>query len=414
MNIEEMYNQRKNFHIALSSTARGGLGCLVLIGLICFAAGFLIGEEMRAWGSFLLNLMFFFSLALGGIAFGHMQDVIAASWGRPVKRLHEAFGSFLVPAVGLFFLFFACIKLGFLRADRVYSWIQDPASIASFHGKSFWLQPDFMLFRVSIALLVMLALSRWHRAKILAPDHALDAGKLSEAKRIGIASRHSLQYWSAPMLAAQAVLYSLVTFDLLMSLAPTWFSTLWAGLCFSIMMQVLFALILLFMFGLRKHSLGQYYGRQQFHDLGKLMFGFTAFYAYLVYSHVLTYWYTNIPEETSYFLTRLREPWCIFTILSPLLSFLIPFIVMMPRAAKWTGWVAVPMCLLVVVSQWLNFVLMVTPEVYSAGTLFLPWMELGVFAGFLGLFLLSFYRFAARHPLIGIADPILSEAFHKH
>lgn len=413
INLKDLHLQKKHFHIEISSTVRGGLYLLVLLGVASLISGFIQGEEKRAWGSLLFNLMFFFSISLGGIAFGHMQDIIGASWGRPIKRLHESFGSFVPIAIGVILTFLFCIKFKILNAHQVYSWIHEPSSISFFQGKNVWLKADFMLIRDVFALLILLYLTSWHKKKTHAADKEVADGNFDKAAEVGEQSRLKLRYWSAPILVTYSILYSLIVFDLLMSLAPTWFSTLWAGWCFSVMMQTLFATTLIFMFALKSHHLGQYIKQQQFHDIGKLMFGFTGFYAYLTYSHVLTYWYTNIPEETSFFLDRLKEPWLPFIIAALFISFLIPFIIMVPKASKWTSFVAIPACCIILVAQWLNFMLIVIPEVtkFDGSSGFFPWLEAGVMLGFLGLFLLSFFRFAKSYPLLSIGDPILPEAY---
>jgi len=190
---------------------------------------------------------------------------------------------------------------------------------------------------------------------------------------------------------------------------------LWAGWQFSVMMQTLFASILLALFYLRKTPVGHFIGRQQYHDVGKLLFGFTAFYAYLTYAHVLTYWYTNMPEETSYFITRLQGPWLPFILAAPFLSFLVPFVLLVPKASKWTNFVAIPVCVLVLGAQWLNMMLVVIPEVTDPTLWKFPWIEFGMLLGFLGAFILSFFRRARKIPLLSLGDPLLYTALsEKH
>jgi hypothetical protein len=414
MNLKDLRADAGSLHLTLSSTARGGFYFMVLLGLAAFAGAVVSGEPARAWGSLLFNLMLLFSMSLGGVCLGHMQDVIGATWGRPVKRLHESFGAFVPVSVGLFLLFFASIKLRLFGAHQVYSWIDNPALIAGFKGKNFWLQENFMLARDSLALLSILGLVRWHKRLTHAADASVISGDFKQARELGEKARATLRYWSAPALLAHALLYSLVTFDLTMSLAPTWFSTLWAGWSFSVMMQTLFATILLFLFALKKHTLGRYIQQAQFHDIGKLMFGFTAFYAYLTYAHVLTYWYTNIPEETSYFLLRMNEPWFTYIKISPFISFLLPFVVMIPRPSKWTSVIAIPSATLILIAQWLNYMLVVQPEVVKAGQTFVPWVELGGLSMMLGLFFLAFFRFTTQHTILGIGDPLLPESYAHH
>lgn len=415
MKTKDLYHQRNHFFIQLSPTARGGLIFFIVLGLASFAAGMICGEHTRTWGSFLFNAMFFFSIALGGSAFGNMQDVINATWGRPIKRIHESFSAFVPYVAGLIVLFLICVKFDILQAGKVYKWIADPSIVEHLYGKNVWLQPNFMYIRDIFALAGIVFLTRWHYKLSTASDHAFLADRFEEGVRLGKQAHEKLHKWSALVLVIYSILYSILCFDLMMSLAPTWVSTLWAGWQFSVMMQTLFATTLLVLFFLKKKPVGQFIGRQQFHDIGKLLFGFTAFYAYLTFAHILTYWYTNMPEETSYFLTRMESPWLYLVIAAPFASFLVPFVFLVPKASKWTSYVAIPVCILVLLAQWMNMMLVVIPEVTDPTMWKLPWIEFGVLLGFLAAFLLSVALRARKIPLLNIGDPLLpSSLSEKH
>jgi hypothetical protein len=413
MDNKSIFENRKQFFFNNSSTTKGGIVFCILIGIISFLMGMLAKEHVRVWGSLLFNLSFFFSLAVGGVAFGHMQDLIGAQWARPIKRIHESFAAFIPYSVCLYLLFFIAIRLEFLDAHRVYSWIANPHLLDHFHGKNVWLQKDFMIVRDVVCLFIILFLRGWQLDKTTSRDFIYIEGSEQQASAEAELSQKSLRYWSAPILVVYAVCYSIIAFDTTMSLAPTWFSTLWAGWLFSIMMQTLMATLLLAMFLVRKSVLGEYIGRQQFHDVGKLFHGFTVFFAYLTYAHILTYWYTNIPEETSWFLLRLKSPWLELIIISPFLTFLLPFIVLIFKASKWTPLVIVPLSIIVILAQVMSYYLVVMPEILSLEQWYVPWIELGVFIGFLGIFIASILKFAAKYPMLSIADPILPEALRS-
>ena len=413
MNQNEIYEKRSKLFFTSTPFQRGALIFCILLGAATFIAGHLSGQQNRTWGSFLFNLMYFFSFALGGVAFGNMQDIINATWGRPIKRLHESFSSFLPYAAGCFFIFFICIKANFLGANKVYSWIADPYILHDFEGKKDWLLPNFMIIRNVVAIFIILGLSRWHMKMTIERDLALVNNDKDKAFDLGIKCQNKLRYWSSPILVVYSICFSLICFDLLMSLAPTWFSTLWGGWTFSIMMQSMLALILLFLFALKDTEIGQFIGRQQFHDIGKLLHGFTVFFAYLTFSHVLTYWYTNVPEETSYFITRLEKPWIYFIIIAPFLSFVFPFFMLIPKVSKWNKFITIPIALVVIFSQWLSYFLVVMPELVSTTNLYFPWIELGLFVGFAGMFFTSILKFGSKVPMVGIADPLLVAALNK-
>jgi hypothetical protein len=415
MNINDLYEQRRNYFLAPSQTVRGAVIFLLLAGVVTFAAGMVMGDHTRVWGSFLFNVWFFFSLALGGIAFAGMQDVIGAKWGRPIIRLHESFASFLPVAAGLFILFFICIKFDVAGADGVYKWIKDPSILEHFKGKNSWLVETPMLIRNAVSVVLITLLASWQLRLKLSRDKALMDGDKARAHELGLSAQRRLRYWSAPILICYAILFSFMSFDLLKSLSPLWFSTLWGGWAFAIMMQTLMATLLVFMFALRNTAIGQMIQREQFHDVGKLMHGFTIFFAYLTYAHILTYWYGNIPEETEYFIHRMHAPWIWIVIAAPVMSFLIPLFALIPKTSKWTSVVTLPIAAMILFAQWLAFLLVVMPEVVAdASKWTLPWIEVGVFFGILGLFILAVASFGKRHPMIAVADPLLPGAYEGH
>lgn len=412
----DLFEQRQNFYLTPNSQSRGAITLLVLIGLITLGFGLSQGLNTRVWGAILFNTFFFFALGLGGSAFAAMQDVIGAKWGRPVMRIHESFSSF-VPVAGIIFLvMLACIRLDIGGAQNMYSWIVNPDSLHHFWGKRSWLVENFWLIRDVFAIVVIVGLVYWQIGMKTARDRAFVAGNREEAEKMGIKVRDTLRYWSAPILVVYALMFSLLGFDLLMALAPTWFSTLFGGWLFAVMMQTLMASLMITMWALKGTAIGQYIQRQQFHDVGKLMHGFTIFFAYLTYAHVLTYWYGNMPEETEYFIHRLHAPWKYIVFIAPLVSFVIPLYAMIPKASKWTKMIVTPIALGILVAQWFTYMLVVMPEVTKGQDFGIPYIELGIFFGVFGLFLASVFSFGRRNPMIAVADPLLhaslAEAHH--
>lgn len=402
-------NAYRKFLLNTSPLTSGAIAFCVVIGVVTLIYAFAAGEPLRAWGSFLLSLFFFFTVALGGVAFGGMQDVLGARWGRPIKRLHEAFAAFLPIAALLFVVFFICIKLDIAEADKVYTWIHDHELLHHYVGKRSWLIEDFMLARVLILIAIILYFVWWQLRRGLRADRLLLAGQEQQGRQLAVLASAKLRFWSAPLLVVYALCFTFICFDVTMALAPKWFSTLWGGWNFAIMMQTLFAFLLLFMFGLKNSVIGQHYGIKQFHDVGKLLFGFTIFFAYLTYAHVLTYWYGNVPEEAEYFIHRIEAPWLTLVILAPLFNFVIPMLALIPKASKWTPLVTIPVCVMVIIAQWATQVIVVAPQLDREHTWQLPLIEFGVFLGFVGLFMACVACFGRRFPMLAISDPLLKK-----
>ncbi len=414
MKADDLFEQRNLFFLKMNPTTRGAVLFSMLAGLAAISAGIASGEITRVWGSLLFNMFFFFTLALGGMVFAGMQDVIGAVWARPIRRIHEAFGAFLPVAAGFFIVFLICVRFNIAHASELYSWIVKPEILHGTHGKEVWLQPGFMVARDIFAILVILFFVSWQYKHSLTKDMVYLDGKKEEAKKIAEDAKGRLRYFSAPILFIYSICFSLLGFDLLMSLSPLWFSTLWGGWLFAIMMQTLFASMLITMFIMKDTPMGNIIGRQQFHDVGKLMHGFTIFFAYLTYAHILTYWYGNVPEETEYFIERLHAPWIYIVLGAPLLNFVLPLFAMIPKASKWTKSVATPIASLILFAQWLTFCLVVMPSAGEHHGVWIPWIEFGIFLGCFSLFLSTIFWFGGRYPMVSFADPLLKQALESN
>lgn len=410
MSVHDLYEKRKSFFMTPPAALRGAILASLLVGVAVLGYGFFTGEGKRVWGAFLFNLFFFFAIALGGMALSAIQDVIGAKWARSIRRVQEGFGAF-VPVGGLLILLFiAAVSFDLGDAGKVYTWIADPSVLNAFPGKINYLQPNWLYIRVTVIVLAIVALTFWQLGQSLKRDQALVDGDQERAAALGQESKVKLRFWSAPVLIVYGVGFSFLCFDLTMSLMPQWFSTLWGGWQFAIMMQTLMASMLIVMFAFKSSAIAPFLKRHHFHDVGKLMHGFTVFFAYLTYAHILTYWYGNVPEETEYFLHRLHQPWLGFVIAVPILGFVIPLYSLVFKAAKWTAKVTIPLAVMILVAQWFSYLIVVMPQVVEAKDWTFPLIEVGMFFGMFGLFASSFVWFAKRYPMVPIADPLFVEA----
>ncbi len=385
---------------------------LAVLGLIGLGAAFFTGQGERAWGSIIFNSFFFFCIALGGMIISACTDVISASWARPVRRIHEAFGSFVPIGALIFVIVLACIALNVGHAHNVYRWIANPHILDELWGKRTWLQPGWFYFRTVLFLVIITSLVLWQLKKSTSRDKLWMDGRTEEAHEVADETKFKMRFWSAPILICFGVFFTFIAFDITMSLSPTWLSTLWGGWSFAVMMQTMFASTLWVMFAIRNTTVGGFISRQQFHDCGKLMHGFTVFFGYLTFAHVLTYWYGNMPEETQYFLVRLHSTWLYFLFFVFFGAFVIPLYSLIPKAAKWTSGWTLPVAGLILFAQWITNFTLVMPELIKPEVANLPYVEIAGFFLIFGLFILNFLRFAGRHPMLPVADPLLQEALH--
>lgn len=410
MNLNDLYEQRNSYYLQAPAALRGVVLGSLVIGAVTLVWGFIAGHGTRVWGSFLFNLFFFFCIGFGAMAFSAIQDVISANWARPIRRIQDGLGAFVPVGGALILLFLLAVAFDIGGAGKVYRWIDNPDLLDDFPGKVRYLQPGWMYFRVVLVTIAIVALVLWQFKHSLRRDQLFVAGQKEEAERLGVEGNFKLRFWSAPILVVYGLAFTSLCFDLTMSLAPEWFSTLWGGWQFAVMMQTCMATCLLIMFALSSTKIGGFIKRQQFHDVGKLLHGFTIFYAYLTYAHVLTYWFANMPETTGYFMQRMEEPWFTFVKIVPILGFAIPLYALLFKKAKWTAAAAVPLASIILLAQWFSYLLIVMPEIIEGSEFGFPVIEVGVFLGMFGLFASTFLWFAKRYPMIPLADPLLPKA----
>ncbi len=366
------------------------LALFVLIGAVTFAAGLAGAHPERAWAAYLVNFVFFFSIAQAGVVFSAIHRIVGARWGGPVIRLAEGFGAFL-PVAFVAFL----ILLG--GTGTLYVWIHEPIP-----AKAVWLNAPFMISRDVAVLLALLGLSAAYLRHVLQPDlpgaHPTEA---SLARR-----RHVLSRLSPILCLAYAIGMSILAWDLVMSLDPHWYSTMfsvivfWGGLLGSVAALAWVSVVFGGYLGVR-----QYVTPATLHDLGKLIFAFATFWAYINYSQLLVIWYGNLPEETGWMWERVGGTWRPVAVAVALLVWLVPFTGLLTRATKKNPTTLAIFATIVLVGLWLERYLMVYPSViHSEGGIPFALTEVGISLGFLGLFLLSFFWFTSRYPTVAVQD----------
>ena len=198
-----------------------------------------------------------------------------------------------------------------------------------------------------------------------------------------------------------------------MSLEPHWYSTVFGIYCFSSLFVIGLAFLSLAVISLQSYGhLEKYIGENQYHDLSKLLFGFTTFFAYIWFCQYLLIWYANISEEAEYYVLREHYGWNWLFWLSIIINWIIPFIVLLPRKIKRQTTVLLRVSLLVLVGQWLNIYILVAPKIYERMGVYNPQIglpEVGLALGYAGFFGLVFFNELKKANLIPLQDPYLLE-----
>ena len=211
-----------------------------------------------------------------------------------------------------------------------------------------------------------------------------------------------------------ALTFTLATFDTIMSLEPTWYSTIfgvynWAGLWQGGLAGIAIVAVIL----RRQGAFQGVITRAHYHDLGKFVFAFGVFWTYIAFSQFMLIWYANLPEEIEWMIHRIYTGGGAVIIAVAVLKFVIPFFVLMPQRWKENETVLISVCAGVILGQWLDVYWMIYPA-FSPEHAVLSWNEIGVALGFFGLFGWRVQSFLSRHPVAPHGDPdfVASVRFH--
>jgi hypothetical protein len=197
-----------------------------------------------------------------------------------------------------------------------------------------------------------------------------------------------------------------------MSTDPHWFSTIFgiyffAGGILSAVAAITFLTLTL------QHTGGLLQNvvtPEHYHDLGKYLFGFVVFWAYIAFSQYMLYWYGGIPEETVWFQHRLRAGWGWHSAFLVLFHFLVPFLVLLPQATKRAYPVLGGMAVWLIGMHWFDLHWVVVPVLRdSAG---FHWLDFTCWLGLTGVFVGGLVYRLSRHSLVPQNHPSLPESLH--
>ncbi|MGH7753781.1 MAG: hypothetical protein ACREN5_13290 [Gemmatimonadales bacterium] len=401
---------------------RGGTLATV-VGLVLFLVALLSGRADRAWHAFHWNWLFFTSLAGGSVALVAVHKLARAKWSGLLLRFAEAGAAFLpISLLGLVLIF----TVGY---DAIYGTL-----LEQLHGiqraKAVWLSHGFMIGRLLVVLGVLFTMG-WALVRAdLIPDLFLAKAKADPTRRAlferwatgfdgSVEARDRLQSRIARYAAMYIVLYALgftlVAFDMVMALQPHWFSNLLGGFFFmGAFLSAHTLLVLTMLYGERQLGLAELISPKQRHDLGKLCFGFTVFWTYLMWSQYLVIWYGNLPEETGFVFARLWGPWRPVGVWVFLGMFLIPFFGLLGVASKKARLTLGLFAGISLFTFWTERYLLVMPSITAEHGPALGFPELAAVLLLGGLFLLSYGTFARIFPMVSprLAEITLDREVH--
>ncbi len=337
---------------------------------------FAAGEAPRVWQAWHVNFMFWTGLAQALVVFAATQKLAKGHWSGLIIRLAEAAAAFLWVSLALY--------LGLIvgRA-HVFSWLHEPRP-----DLGGWLTAKFFFVRNGLIYLLL----TWLSWRFVRHDMAPDIRELGDGRPADrFEGRDAISREAAWLVVGYAFGYSLLAFELVMSLAHKWVSNLFGAFYFmGSFLAALMALAVLVLAVRRRMGLDALFSAKQQHDLGKLCFGFSVFWAYLMWAQFLVIWYGNLPEETFFIFYRLIGPW------KPV----VPFIGLLGVRPKKYPPALVTLALVSLTGIWLERYLEIVPSINGGAGPAIGVPEIGVTLLFAGLFLLSFGWFGARYPML--------------
>jgi len=391
----------------MPSQTRGILLAMIVLGLISLAVAFAVlhdpsrsGHSNIGWSVLLVSLFLPLGVSVCGIFFTAISHITGSHWSITVRRLAENYSKFLPFALVLLAL------VVFLGVHDLYEWSHEEV-VKTDHliqHKSGWLNVPFFPVR----LVIITGLWLFFGGLFLKNSTSQD-----ESKDIAFSLKNTKL--SAIFLLVFALTFSIVAYDLLMSLTPHWFSTMWAVYIFAGIYQSTFATMLLFIHHLKKNGFyGGSVNENHIHDLAKFMMSFCIFWAYVGFSQFMLIWYANLPEETFFFEQRLMGGWTPISYALPFIKFIIPFLLLVNRPNKRDIDFLSKISMWIIFTEVVELFWIVFPSNFETFNPITMLVCFGGAIGLLGLFAFTVLKGLEKNKIIPTGDPRLEECLHHH
>lgn len=359
----------------------------------------------RPWSAIYVAAIFFFMIALGALAFYAIQHASQAGWSPVLFRVMEGVTGYLLPGSIIMFLL---LVLSVLGVNHIFHWMDadlfNPESekydfiVAN---KAAWLNTPWFLIRAAIYL------AGWNVYRYLSRKYSIkqdeEGGGPLFKKNFKLA---------AIFLVFFIVTESMMSWDWIMGFDPHWFSTLFGWYVLAGMLVSGITVIAIVAVYLKSQGYLEYVNNSHIHDLAKFMFGFSIFWTYLWFSQFMLIWYANIPEEVTYFVSRIEDYNLLFFGMV-VLNFVFPLLILMNSDFKRINWLVIFTGIIILAGHYLNVYVMVMPGTVGQSW-FIGWPEIGALLFFFGLFVFVVFSSLTKAPLLAKGSPFLKESKHFH
>ncbi|MBP3959260.1 hypothetical protein J8F10_28785 [Gemmata sp. G18] len=369
-----------------------GTGALLVIGLFTDAKQF--------YHSYLFGYVFALDIALGALFWTLIHHVADAGWSVGLRRVFENINRAIIPLTALFVPVLVGTFTGNLHAwyEFVHTVPQKGHGEHLWHVKHLYFNTPFFATRIVIYFAV------WIGYSVVMRNWSTKQDAVG-----GVALTRKMQWWAPSGVALLGLTTTFFAFDVLMSLQYSWFSTIFGVYFWAGGIRGSLATVVLVVLGLRAAGfLRNTITMEHLHDVAKIMFGFTVFWTYIAFAQYFLIWYGNVPEETQFYLLRRNGAWNTMSILLPILYFVVPFFMLLPRAHKRSPvWLALISSWILVMHAY-DLYWQVMPVLHQ-DTIHFHWLDAAAPVFMFSVVLLSAIWGFTRLPLIPIRDARLNE-----
>jgi hypothetical protein len=373
---------------------------LPLVGVVCAVLGAaacaLLGpaNPRQFFFSWLVSFLFFLSLALGALFFVLIQYAAQGGWGIVLRRIGET----MFATIPVLAALFVPVLLGL---HDLYEWTHADvvAADALLQWKTPYLNVPFFLIRAAVyfACWSFIALLYYRRSR--GQDATGDPAVSARLRRV-----------AGPSIIVLAVTQTFAAVDWIMSLTPHWYSTIFGVYFFAGSFVGFIALLSVAAVAMRRAGLlDTVISAEHLHDVGKLLFGFTAFWAYIAFSQFFLIWYANLPEETFWYRGRLEGSWLTVSLLLMAGHFGAPFFYLMGRAVKRRGWTLAIGGAWLLAMHFVDLYWQVMPTLHPDG-IRPSLLDVAAFAAVGGSVVAAVGWLLRRQALVPVRDPRLAES----
>jgi len=356
--------------------------------------------QNKPWAALYVAAFFFFMISLGVLAFYALQYASQAGWSPVLFRVMESITAYLLPG-GI--IVFVILLLSGLHFNHLFTWM-DPEVVANdelIQNKSGYLNVPFFLLRAAFYLIGWNVFRYLLRRNSLRMDEATDNKWFKQNFKL-----------SAGFLVFFLITESMMSWDWIMSFDPHWFSTLFGWYVFASLIVSAITVIALVTIYLKSRGYLENVNDSHIHDLAKYMFGFSIFWTYLWFSQFMLIWYANIPEEVTYFVTRIEDynlPFFGMVVM----NFVFPILILMNSDFKRTNLFVIMGGVIILLGHYLDIFVMVMPATVGESW-FIGISEISALLLFAGLFIFVVFSALTKAPLLPKGNPFIKESKHFH